>query len=208
MPLTLYKAGALVGAADKEAVMDLTTMHRACASTERVVANVTPEQYGRLTPCAAWTVHDVLNHLMGTLELGRALLGDTAPAVAVGPGEVPPVDMVGDDPAKAYRLGVEALLAAADGDALSRSHPTPLGDMPGPVLGGFTTLDILVHGWDLAAATGQPRALDDDLAEEVLAFARQAVTDDSRGERIGPAVPVADDAPPTDRLVAYLGRTP
>ena len=87
-------------------------------------------------------------------------------------------------------------------------HTTPLGDMPGPALAGFTTLDLLVHGWDLARATSQPTALDDTLAAHVLAFAEQAITPGSRAPRIGPAVPVAADAPLTDRLVAFLGRQP
>jgi uncharacterized protein (TIGR03086 family) len=188
--------------------MDLTTMRQACASTERVVERVTPEQYGLATPCSEWDVRDLLNHLVGTLLLGEALLGDTQPKAPMAPGELPDADLVGDDPAKAYRLGVESLLAAAGGDALERMHPTPLGDMPGPVLGGFTTLDIFVHGWDLARATGQDVSFDAGLAEAVLGFAHQAVTDELRGTRIGPEVPTPADAPVVDRLMAYLGRTP
>ena len=80
--------------------------------------------------------------------------------------------------------------------------------MPGPALAGFTTLDILVHGWELAKATGQPAALDDTLGAHVLAFAEQAITPGFRAPRIGPAVPVVADAPLTDRLVAFLGRQP
>ena len=87
-------------------------------------------------------------------------------------------------------------------------HATPLGDMPGSVLGGFTTLDIAVHGWDLARATGQQANLDDDLAGEVLAFARQAITDTTRAPRIGPEVAARPGASATDRLVAFLGRRP
>ena len=95
------------------------------------------------------------------------------------------------------------------GDALTRVHLTPLGEMPGPGLAGFTTLDILVHGWDLAKATGQPADLDGRLAAHVLGFAAQALaTPESRAGRIGPAVPVAADAPVTSRLVAFLGRHP
>jgi uncharacterized protein (TIGR03086 family) len=87
-------------------------------------------------------------------------------------------------------------------------HVTPLGEMPGPALAGFTTLDILVHGWDLARATGQPSDLDGRLAAHVLGFAEQAITTDTRAPRIGPAVTVAPDAPVTHRLVAFLGRNP
>jgi uncharacterized protein (TIGR03086 family) len=115
---------------------------------------------------------------------------------------------VGGDPVKAYRVGVDGLLAAAGADALTRSHATPLGDMPGSVLGGFTTLDIAVHGWDLAKASGQQADLGDDLADEVLAFAQQTITDTTRAPRIGPEVAAGPGASATDRLVAFLGRRP
>jgi len=188
--------------------MDSNTLQRACAATEPIVERLSPADYGKTTPCTEWDVRDLVNHLLGTLELGRALLSDTPPAVAVAPGEVPADDLAGDDPAKAYRVGVDSLLAAAGGDAFTRVHATPLGDMPGVVLGGFTALDIFVHGWDLARATGQPTALGDDLAEEILGFAHQAVTAETRAPRIGPEVPAPDGASATERLVAYLGRTP
>src|SRR5262249_56604413 len=102
----------------------------------------------------------------------------------------------GEDPAAAYAgASTAARTAASAGDPLTRVHPTPLGEMPGPALAGFTTLDILVHGWDLAKATGQPANLDDALTAHVLTFAEQAITPGSRGPRIGPALPVAADAP-------------
>jgi uncharacterized protein (TIGR03086 family) len=188
--------------------MDLTAMQRACASTERVIEGVEPEQYGLPTPCVDWDVRALLNHVLGTLSLGTALLGDSASEVEMMPGELPRVDLVGDDPVKRYRLGVETLLAAAGGDALSRSHSTPLGEMPGAMLGGFTTLDIAVHGWDLAKATGQRVTLEPDLAEEILGFARQTITDATRAPRIGPEIRADENASTTDQLMAYLGRHP
>jgi uncharacterized protein (TIGR03086 family) len=188
--------------------MDLTTLQQVCASTDNFVEKITDDQLALPTPCDQWDVRALLNHLLGTLALGQALLSDNPPAVAMGPGELPASDLVGDDPHKAYRVGVERLLDAASGDALDRVHATPLGDMPGPILGGFTTLDILVHGWDLATATGQSGVLDGHLAETLLAFARQTITADSRAPRIGPEIPVASDATATERLVAYLGRRP
>ena len=188
--------------------MDTTTIRQACASTERFVEQVRPDQYALATPCTEWDVRALLNHLLGTLALGEALLADHQPAVGVAPGELPDTDLIGDDPVKAYRVGVDALLAAAGGDALSRAHQTPLGEMPGMMLGGFTTLDILVHGWDLAKATGQDPTLEPDLAERLLGFAQQAITDQTRAPRIGPELAVEADASATDRLVGYLGRQP
>jgi len=188
--------------------MDLNTMQRACVSTERIVEGVSPAQYSLATPCDDWDVRALMNHVLGTLSLGSALLGDTRPDVNMAPGELPDVDLVGDDPVAAYRVRVEALLGSARGDALTRSHTTPLGGMPGAVLGGFTTLDITVHGWDLAKATGQETTLDPSLATEVLGFARQTISDTTRAPRIGPEVAVAPGASVTDQLVGYLGRRP
>jgi uncharacterized protein (TIGR03086 family) len=188
--------------------MDRMTMQTACESTERVFEGIREEQLGDPTPCAEWDVRSLMSHVVGTLYLGAALLSDSPPGVQMVPGALPDGDVLGNDPVKAYRMGVEGLLAVAGGDALTRTHVTPLGEMPGAVLGGFTTLDILVHGWDLARATGQPSLLPDDIAQDVLGFAQQAITVETRGSRIGPAVAIDAGATTTDRLVAFLGRCP
>jgi uncharacterized protein (TIGR03086 family) len=182
---------------------------RTVASTAAIVKAVRHDQAGAPTPCTEWRVQDLLNHVIGTLWLSEALFSDRAPRYPMAPGSLPGADLAGEDPAAAYaEASAAALSAASAGDTLTRVHTTPLGDMPGPALAGFTTLDILVHGWDLARATGQPAALDGPLAAHVLAFAEQAITPDSRAPRIGPALPVAVNAPLTDRLVAFLGRQP
>ena len=186
--------------------MDQTTMKKACDATELVIAQIEAGQLDLPTPCSEWDVRSLLNHVVGTLHLGAALLTDMPPAVAMGPGELPAQDVLGPEPLAAYRSGVEALLAAATAGGLDRQHATPLGDMPGAVLGGFTTLDIAVHGWDLATATGQTPTLDDDLAETVLTFARQTLTADTRAPRIAPELPAPPDASPTDQLISFLGR--
>jgi uncharacterized protein (TIGR03086 family) len=188
--------------------MDANMLQRACAATQPIVEQVTPADYANRTPCTEWNVHDLVNHLLGTLELGRALFSDTAPETDAGPGEVPSADLAGDDPAKAYRVGMESLLAAATGDAVARAHPTPFGEMPGAVLAGFTALDVFVHGWDLARATGQSPDYDEALASEILAFGHQTISDETRAPRIGPEVRAPEGASALDRLIAYVGRRP
>jgi uncharacterized protein (TIGR03086 family) len=188
--------------------MDLTTMEGACGSTERIIERITPWQYSLPTPCSEWNVHDVLNHTIGTLALMQALVRDAEPAVPMTPGENPTVDLVGDDPVKAYRKHAEALLAACSGDALSRTLQTPLGERPGAQLAGFVTLDIFVHGWDLATATSQRAKFDDEVAGEILQFTQQTLTDEMRAPRIGPAIAVPKSASVTDQLIGFVGRRP
>jgi len=157
---------------------------RAVTSTAGLVKAVRLDQAGAPTPCTEWDVRDLLNHIIGTLWLSEALLSDHAPRHPMAPGGLPGTDLAGPDPAGAYaEASAAALTAASAGDSLTRVHPTPLGDMPGPALAGFTTLDV-------------------------LAFAEQAITPGSRAPSIGPAVPTAANAPLTDRLVAFLGRQP
>jgi uncharacterized protein (TIGR03086 family) len=188
--------------------MDVTALKQACASTERFVARMTADQYELPTPCSEWDVRALLNHLLGVFAVHRALFTDEPPEVNMPPGGLPDVDLVGDQPLAAYRAGVDAVLAVTGGEALATTRQTPLGAMPGEMLCGFTTLDILVHGWDLATATAQDATLEPDLADQVLAFARQAITDNMRAPHIGAEIAVGAAASPTERLVAYLGRTP
>jgi uncharacterized protein (TIGR03086 family) len=190
--------------------MDDNIMKSVCDSTDRIVVNVTPGQYGLPTPCSEWNVQQLANHLLSTLLLGKALLTDTPPPVEAGPGQVPMEDLIGDDLIGAYRSGAAGLVAATTADAVNRMHTTPIGEMPGMGLAGFTALDVLVHGWDLAKATGQPTDLDPELAGQLLGFAQQAINDDMRTQRplIGPEIEVPAGADATARLVAFMGREP
>jgi uncharacterized protein (TIGR03086 family) len=171
---------------------------------------VQPAQLDRATPCTEWEVRSLLNHVLGAMSLGAALLTDTTPEHPSPPGGLPDVDLVGTNAAGAYRSAAEALLAAAGTKgSLDAVHQTPLGEMPGAVLGGILTLDLLVHGWDLARATGQDVAFDADLATHVLGFAEQAIQPEMRdGGLVGPVVAVDADSSAMDRLVGHMGRTP
>jgi len=186
-----------------------TAFEYAVTSTAEIIKGVRPGQATAPTPCAEWDVRALLGHVIGTLWLAEGLFTGQQTRYPMAPGGLPEADLGRDDPVAAYAEAAAAALAAAgSGDALTGVHVTPLGDMPGPVLAGFSTLDITVHGWDLARATGQPADLDGRLAAHVLAFAEQAITPGTRAPRIGPAQPVPADAPVTERLVAFLGRQP
>jgi hypothetical protein len=152
----------------------------AVASTAEIVKTA-QGQLDAPTPCAEWDVRALLNHVIGTLWLAEGLFSDQPPRYPMVPGGLPPADLAAGDPAVAYAEAAAAALAAAGaGDALTRVHPTPLGDMPGP-----------------------------GLAAHVLGFAGQALaTQESRAGRIGPALTAPDGATVTSQLVAFLGRQP
>jgi uncharacterized protein (TIGR03086 family) len=72
------------------------------------------------------------------------------------------------------------------------------------------TNEFMVHGWDLAQATGQAVALPEELAPKCIALYTELMAGRPRdpGGAFGMEVPVGADAAPIDRLVAYFGRVP
>jgi uncharacterized protein (TIGR03086 family) len=102
-----------------------------------------------------------------------------------------------------------ARAAWADDGRLAQTVAMPWGPTPGWQLVSYLMVEVLVHGWDLAKATGQATAMPDDLAAAALASVQQWGEETLRMDGMfRAAVAVPDGAPITDRLVAYLGRTP
>lgn len=175
---------------------------RAVPVTGHLVGVMEPTQWDLPTPCAGWTVRDVVDHLvLGHRRLAAALTGGTPPAADA--------DLLGSDPATAYASSAEAMIAAfrADG-ALDRPVSIPAGTLPGRVACELRAVEALVHGWDLARATGRRLEFPADMVEESIAFSRAQLGRLPAGRTpFGPPQPVADDAPPLDRLAALLGRS-
>jgi uncharacterized protein (TIGR03086 family) len=167
-----------------------------------VGAGIDSTQLNRPTPCKDFTVSGVLEHMTG-------LASAFAPMFR---GEEPPTSAVeveeSSEVARFDAAMVELLDAVQSPGALDRSIQTPGGAMPGSVFARLVAFDGLVHGWDLATSTGQAWELDGRLVREVDDFARQAITDEMRdGDAFAVQQPVADDASPIERLVAFSGRS-
>ena len=162
-----------------------------------VVAGIAPDQLDDPTPCADFTVRGVLEHMIG---------GATAFAAAyrgVEPAEPDLRDPLGD-----YHEVLGDLVAAISAPgALDQTVQAPFGPLAGATFARFVVLDGLVHGWDLAGATGQAYEPPAELVAEADAFARQAVDPLRDGSTFKAAVEPPADATPIDRLAAYTGRT-
>lgn len=159
------------------------------------------------TPCEGFDVRTLLGHLVTTARRPRAL-ADGADPMAF---PLVSTDLPDGGPAAAYAAEVAALRAGwsgAEGDALlDRTVRVPWGEVPGrEALGGYLN-ETLVHGWDLAVATGQDPEADPDLAEAVLAVARKLLPAEMRGGPVpfAPVIESAPDAGPTERLANWSG---
>lgn len=161
-----------------------------------VVGSIRPDQLDNPTPCAAFTVRGVLEHMVVGATMFTAAFEGTAPA------EPDTTDVLA-----AFGPALAGLLDAmrAPG-ALGRTIQAPFGAVSGEDFARFVALDGLVHGWDLATATGQPYAPPDALVAEAEAFARGAVDPLRDGDTFAPAVAAPPGAAPIERLAAYTGR--
>ena len=186
---------------DAERAPLVEQLGRAFDAVAGLIGNIRADQWSAPTPCADWTVRQVVNHLIGMNRVFAALLaGQPLP-------RRPSADHVEDDPVGAYRESA-AVLQAAFGrpGVLERMYHGPLGTATGAERLQIRLYDLLAHGWDLARATGQPVDLLDEQAEQSLAFAQTQLTEQARPGRFGPAQIVAAQAPAIERLAAFLGR--
>jgi uncharacterized protein (TIGR03086 family) len=175
-------------------------LSRALSVVGELIDGIRDEQWSAPTPCTDWTVHRLVNHLIGMNLVFAALLRDQAPPERGG-------DRIGDDPIGAYRESGSVLMAAFDElGVLDDTFHGPLGTATGVDRLQIRLYDLLAHGWDLAQATGQSVELPNDLAEDALVFARVQLSTQPRNGRFESAQSISDDAPAIDRLVAFLGR--
>ena len=163
-----------------------------------VVGAVRPDQLDDPTPCDAFTVRDVLRHM---------IVGATAFAAAYRGEDPPEADL--RDPLAAFGPALGGLAAAITAPgALARTIQTPFGPLDGERFARYVVLDGLVHGWDLAIATGAAYEPPDDLVHDADLFAHQMLDPLRDGMSFSDAVEPSADATPIERLVAYTGRRP
>lgn len=177
----------------------------------RLSRGVTDDQLSGPTPCDGMSVAALLDHLMGLSlaftsaarkSVGSGAGAPTAPgAESLDPRwrEILPGRL--DEMVEAWRDP-----AAWEGEAAIAGLTLPAG------AAGAAALDELVlHGWDLARATGQPFSCDPASTEAVLAFTTAASRPENAPNRsglFGPVVAVPQDAPPFDRALGLSGRDP
>jgi uncharacterized protein (TIGR03086 family) len=173
----------------------------------RIAAGVHDDQLTGPTPCTDLSVAAVLHHLV-TLTLAFRGAADREPQ---GPGPMPDADQLPADWRERLPRQLDAL-AVAWAKPTAWEGTTDIAGMtlPGPTIGVVALNEVLVHGWDVAAATGQAYAADDVSAQACLDFALQIAADapEFRNAMYGPVVPVAEDAPLLDRLIGQTGRDP
>jgi uncharacterized protein (TIGR03086 family) len=170
----------------------------------RIVAGVPDDALDRPTPCADWTVGDLLDHIAGSVLAFTAAAAKTP--LEGGPSGVA-ANLDSD-----WRTSMPRrldTLAEAWADPQSWTGMTAAGgvDLPGEVAGVVALDELVLHGWDLAKATGQPAGYEGPGLEAVHGMVRHFRDLGVEG-LFGPEVTVAESAPLLDRILGLAGRDP
>lgn len=183
-------------AASPAELTPLTSANATLAVLQHVLLGITEEQLGLSTPCRDFTVGDLEAHLTGSLV---SLGGLAGPAVV--PSSAPALE---SRVAEAARQAVEAWMTRGlDGTVQAGSR-----EVPATTAASILSLELLVHAWDFASATGQKVAVSDEVATYVLGLAEHIVTPELRATAgFDPAIPISSGASAFDRLLAHTGRS-
>ena len=187
--------------------MALIDLYRnSVAAFAEKVGQVREDQWHAPTPCSDWDVRALVNHVVSEERWSVPLF---AGATIAEVGNRFDGDVLDDDPILyAAEAAEDAKAAVSETGVLERTVHLSFGDTPADEYVRQLFADHLVHGWDLAVATGNNRTLDPEAAQSCLAW----FTDEEELYRgagvIGPRLELSSNASPQDRLLAAFGRDP
>jgi uncharacterized protein (TIGR03086 family) len=175
-----------------------------------LVSGVRDEQLGARSPCTESNLADLLDHVDG-LSLAFTWAADKS---VLARGSQPP-SADGSRLGEHWRTRIRdrlASLAMAWRDEAAWQGMTRAGgiDVPSEIAGVIALNEVIVHGWDIAMASGQPYDCETQQVEAAYHFVKRQVAQNRQGTSglFGPPVPVPDNAPLLDRLIGLTGRDP
>lgn len=177
-----------------ENLTPLVAAEAALAVIQPILRGLTQEDRVKLTPCADFTAHELAEHLLGSLVQLGGMAGATLTVPADG--------------------SLEDKVSVLAGQAIDAWRSVDLdGTVPGPrdsqvpamFLASILPLELLLHGWDLAQASGQQLNVSDEVVSYVHELTRGVITQ-GRGSSFADEITPAADADALDRFAAYAGR--
>jgi uncharacterized protein (TIGR03086 family) len=191
--------------------MNMVDLGPAAQRLAGLVAQVGDDELGKPTPCPAYTVGDLIDHV-GGLALAFAAAadkdfgtyGDMAP-----PGDAS--RLAGDWRSRIPRDLARLAEAWQKPGAWTGMTRVGGGEAPAEMAGLSLADELVVHGWDVARATGQPYHAEPEVVAAAHAFLGQFASPDAPAGpdvAFGPARVLPGSAPLLDRVVALAGRDP
>ena len=195
-------SGASRGLQQMTTMLDLDAPARRLAA---VVAGIRDDQLHAPTPCADMPVAALLDHVVGLTAAFR----DCAAKIPTAQPPVAAADRLDPQWRATIPRQLDELVAAWKDPAAWEGEATAGGvTMPAPVIAQVTVDELVLHGWDLARATGQSYEPDAASVEVVHAFTAAVAAEGVTDGLFGPPVDVRADAPLFDRALGLSGRDP
>lgn len=186
----------------------MSTVHEqlteAADQAASIVAKTDPSQFGDKTPCTQWDVKELLNHLI----LWTAYSFERrARSEQVGP-DLTERDFASEPGyAAAYRAQLDRALAAwAPAEVWDSEIDTGSGKTPAPQIAEMILMEMVLHGWDLAIATGQPYEISDEIAETVAGAVAASAEMYRQYDGFAAEVQVSPEATTLEKALAVSGR--
>jgi uncharacterized protein (TIGR03086 family) len=195
--------------------MPTIDLQPAAAEVTRLLDGLTDDQLAAPTPCTDLPVGGLLDHFMGlSLAFTWAARKSTeteSGGTRPGPGTASAENLDPRWRAVLPRRLDELVAAWSDPAAWEGMAEAGGVRMPADVLGVVALDELVMHGWDLARATGQAFICDPASTAVVLEFTAEAAQPGQEAGRagiFGPVVEVPEDAPAFDRALGFAGRDP
>ncbi|MGH3942709.1 MAG: TIGR03086 family metal-binding protein [Pseudonocardiaceae bacterium] len=170
-----------------------------------VVEGVKPHQLGLPTPCSDYDVRGLINHFAGTAgwleSMGRRLPPDADDPFGANK------DVTTGNWQGLLATRIRAVAAAWDEPSAWEGSIEDI-QMPAAMIGEMALIELLMHGWDLARATGQQVDYSNEAAYEAYRFAEETAEMGRKMGAYGAEVPVPNSAPAFDRALGLTGRDP
>lgn len=178
-----------------------TLFEQATAYALDAVTQVTERDLDQTTPCAAWNVRELLLHLADIADaLSNLARTGTLEVITQHRLETNAINVVRD---RTHVL-LDRLGPAAE---TNEPHDTTESEWANNAATSGA-VEFTTHGWDLYAALGQPRQIPETLAQALLEITSEAIDSASRDPQFAQPVNIDPSRPPSDQLLAFLGRHP
>jgi uncharacterized protein (TIGR03086 family) len=183
----------------------IATLEFAIGELRREVRALDDSEMDTVTNCQPWTVRRLASHALNNQLLWAGLVANQQTVSAED--TMGAVAYEGELAGYADEVAERTLAMWRSPGVMSAVHATPFGQLPGPVVIHFPTIDALCHAWDLAASLGRPVEFPAEWVPAVTAVVEATCTDAAREHGlIKDVVQIARYASDTDRLMARAGR--
>ncbi len=187
-------AGADDWAAAPDPINELASAEAALAIAQRILDTLTASEMALRTPCEAFTVAELMDHLVGSVAgIGKAL------GLVIR-------DQPSAAPEKRLADAAQPTLEALQARGLEGTIDMGFAELPATIVANILNLEFLVHAWDFAIATGRELVVAPALSGYVLELARNTISPQMRGTSFADETLVDESAESMARLVAFTGR--